>query len=242
MPKYFFAEGERKGGRVVLGGETAHHLLHVIRLAPGGKVVLCDGGGTDFSARLVSAQKGAAEFEIFAERSCATEPRMRIHLYAALLKGERMDWLVQKCVELGVAEITPVATRHTIVRIKDKAPSARIRKIAAAAASQSGRGVIPPVHGAVNFADALSAAVATGAPMVAAHEVERELCIRDVPLSGAENLSLWIGPEGGFSEDEAAALRGGGAHVVTLGARVLRAETAAVAAIAQILGIFEGGA
>jgi 16S rRNA (uracil1498-N3)-methyltransferase len=229
MPKHFFAPADKNGDTIRISGDAAHHLIHVLRLRIGDSTTLCDGANTDYSARLLSHTRNDATFAIESAHACTTEPRIKIHLFAALLKGERMAWLVQKCVELGVTEITPTITAHTIAREKS---AARLAKIAEAAASQSMRGIIPPLHPPLCLHEA-TATLRPGSTTLVAHEKENTRTIAHIPP--ATEANIFIGPEGGFTTAEVDSLRSIGAHSISLGATILRAETAAITATAQIL-------
>jgi len=219
--------------------ETSYHLLHVLRMKPGTQVVLSDGLGTDYLAELCAN----TAFAIKSTSPCLTEPVTHITLYQALLKGDKMDLVIQKCVELGVFEIRPVQTERSVSRIKGKDSDAakkttRYQKISESAAGQSNRGRIPVIHPPVNF-DAAVKSQMSGLTLLA-YEREQSLTLKSALTDNPpSHINIWIGPEGGFSDDEASALLGAGAIPVTLGRRILRAETAAISAVAQIICLCE---
>ena len=248
MPKFFFSPNDVKDGFIHISGETAHHLLHVLRVKLGGEVLLCDGLGLDYYAELVESSSktkhSVAVFKIKSTSPCDTEPITRITLFQSLPKGDKMDLIIQKCVELGVHEIQPVLTERSVARISsNEKKTARFQKISESAAEQSKRGIIPIIHPPCGFSAAIEAATESPATLVLlAYEQEHERSLKSVLLNNPtpqKNISLWIGPEGGFTDNEVSALCNAGAITITLGRRVLRTETAAIATIAQIICLCE---
>ncbi|MCL1788501.1 MAG: 16S rRNA (uracil(1498)-N(3))-methyltransferase [Defluviitaleaceae bacterium] len=240
MAKYFFAKTQRSGSTVTLDGETAHHLLHVLRMTPGESLTLCDGAKTDCAALITEAypKKPQVVCEITSSSPALTEPKTKITLYQGLPKGDKLEWIIQKCVELGVHRIVPVATSRSVARIKNDAKKAlRHQRIAQSAAEQSMRGIIPKVSEAMTFDGALAQMDASACTLVP-YEGEQTTTLK-AALPQAQNINLWIGPEGGFSQEEIQALTEAGAVAVTLGPRILRTETAAIAAVAQTLCLTE---
>ena len=260
------------GDVVTLRGETAHHLLHVLRLKPGAEVTLCDGARMDYTAILrestgrklrpvggnlqpTDSRNFECAFEIIASTPCATEPPMPITVYQAHPKGDKIESIIQKSVELGAAKIIPLYTAHTLAKnIEKKQP--RYQKIAHAAAAQCNRGILPEVTMPVRFENAVGtkpsqhlwiAALSpseTGAEslptlvgLVRSLYAASQSCLNHPALPAS--LSIWIGPEGGFSRGEVDSLLSVGAHAVSLGPRVLRTETAAPALLAQISLLWE---
>lgn len=250
MPKFFFSPNDANDGFVHISGEAAHHLLHVLRIKPDDEVTLCDGLETDYHAEFIEssskAKQAVAVFRIKSTSPCDTEPLTRVTLFQSLPKGDKMDLIIQKCVELGVYEIRPVLTERSVARIntKDAAKkTARFQKIAESAAGQSNRGIIPIIHPPRDFSAVIEDIKANPAALtLLAYEQEYERSLKSVLLNHIapqKNISLWIGPEGGFTGNEVAALCDTGAIHITLGRRVLRAETAAIAAISQIICLCE---
>jgi len=241
MGKIFFRPPERCGDTVHLTGNPAHHLLHVLRMRTGQELTLCDGQGTDFSARLetITAKPSTATFTLLSQYPSGTEPTIPITLYQGLPKGDKMDWIIEKCIEAGVNKIVPVCTARTVVKIKDTAKKAeRYARISESAASQSMRGIIPEIAPPKSFADAV--AEAATAPCLVAYENERTRLIKSTISSLPPGpISLWVGPEGGFEESEIGALEEKGAIPISLGPRILRTETAGLVALAQILCLWE---
>lgn len=240
MHRFFVYAASRSGNHVALPGDLAHQIARVLRLRASEEIVLIPADAADaveWRVRLVSVEARAVRGVIVAERPALPEPTCAMTLCPALLKGERFDWLVQKATELGVAAIQPVITARTIRKIgaDDARARERWRRIATEAAEQSGRGRVPEMREPVPLG-ALASVVS--APLVFAHEtaVARMLAASLSAASG--RVAVAIGPEGGFGDTEVARLAAEmGAIPVSLGPRVLRAETAGIAAVTLVMAI-----
>jgi 16S rRNA (uracil1498-N3)-methyltransferase len=238
MHRFFVTADSRTANDVTLTGGIAHQIAHVLRLRPQEEIVLIPTDGQDaveWRVRLDTVEARFVSGTVVAERAGLPEPRCAMTLCAAVLKGERFDWLVQKATELGVAAIQPVVTAQTIRRVgpEDTKALERWRRIATEAAEQSGRCRVPTIGVPVSLGDIASIAPA---PLLVAHEAIRtETLIRAVPPN-ARALSVIIGPEGGLSEGEVEHLmERNSAIAVSLGPRILRAETAAITAVTLAL-------
>ena len=188
--------------------------------------------------------KAGLVFEITSSAPCGTEPSANICLYQALPKGDKLELIIQKCVELGVSKIIPIMTERCVTRLSKSDISkkaTRYQRIAESAAGQSMRGKIPEVSPACLFVEALSSAKHPLA--LVAHEQERTTSLKSALVQWShtpvKNISIWIGPEGGFTSGEISTLGEAGAVAVSLGPRVLRTETAAISAVAQIICLCE---
>lgn len=209
-----------------------HYIRNVLRLQPGANVELFDGAGHRYVARIASLDP--ARVEVVEELDEEAESPCRVTLYQALAKGDHFDLVVEKCTELGVAAVVPLETARTVVRIspaKRESKRERWQRIAEGAARQCGRSVVPAVEAAQSFSDALRHPT---------HEVEVVLHPHGefVPLTAAvsedaADVGIWIGPEGGFTDAEVAALLKR-ATAVSVGPRILRTETAAIVATALV--------
>jgi 16S rRNA (uracil1498-N3)-methyltransferase len=223
------------GAAATLPDAAAGHLLRVLRLGVGDACVLFNGDGCDHDARIVSAGKRDATVEIVATRAIGNESPLRIGLLQALARGEKMDWIVQKATELGVAGIAPVLSERGEVKLDGERADKRVahwRSVAISACEQSGRARIPDI----DAPEPLSRALAQLSP-----ESHRLVLDPDAGASaasldlGAEStVVIAIGPEGGWSPGDLALLRGAGFTGLRLGPRVLRTETAGLAAIAAL--------
>jgi 16S rRNA (uracil1498-N3)-methyltransferase len=213
---------------VTLTADEARHLREVLRLKPGDEVWVFDGEGKEFRARVAQARREFAELDVDQEIEPARpESPLQITLAVALLKGEKFDLVVQKTTELGVSRIVPLITRYADIKLRDESDAtkrvARWQRIALEAAKQSGRAVVPEVSLPV----ALPAVLTPGCLFFSERQ-GGEL----KPM--ANPMTAIIGSEGGWSDEELDQARAAGAQIVTLGGRILRAETAAITAAALL--------
>jgi 16S rRNA (uracil1498-N3)-methyltransferase len=222
--------------RVTLEGSAANHIRRVLRLAPGDALTMFDGRGGEYDARVEGMRKDAVLIAVGLHHPVERESPLAIALAQGVSRGERMDLVVQKATELGVRRILPVLTERTVVRLGTEQADSRLRHwraIAVGACEQCGRNSVPKIAPPLALADFLRSAGAD----------ERQdarivlspaggLQIRD--LDGARSLLLLIGPEGGLSESEQRAAADAGFRALSLGPRVLRTETAAIAALAAL--------
>ena len=223
MAKYFFEPSKSP----ILTGDTAHHLANVLRMKVGDSLILCDGNSTDYNAIIEYIKKNEIGFKILNSSPSLTEPEAFITLYQGIPKSDKLDLIVQKCVELGVSRIVPVETGRSVSKISGSKKIERLQKIALSAAEQSMRGIVPEVCEAVTFKNATKTANA-----IVAYENETSAMLKQVLPQAT--IDIWIGPEGGFTQDEITTLRNYGGKTVSLGPRILRTETAAIAALAGI--------
>jgi len=236
----FFINSENISDNIVtLTGDNAAHGL-VLRLRVGEEIVACYGDEClDYFCRVVSVSKNEIRAEILRREYNFANPAISITLYQALPKGDKMSEIVEKCVEIGVSMVVPMVTARCVARPTDRENSKRARwqKIAESAAAQSGRGAIPNVSGVLPFADALTQAKMHDTA-VACLETEDKLGLKGFLSSLPQpvgSIGVFVGPEGGFTDEEAAMLKEHGIATVTLGRRILRTETAGAVAVANIL-------
>lgn len=233
MRRRAFKADDLSSERVTLRGDEAHHALHVLRLSVGDEITLFDGRGLRATARITNVTGESLVAEVLHR---AAEKSNRVIIIAtAIPKGERADWLVEKCAELGVSELIPLLCERGQVS-PGAGKLARWRRKADEAAKQSGQSRSMSIREPMPLLAALEACAggglawygAPGATRTLAH-VMGEMVARDAASSSA---SIWIGPEGGFSPSEVALLERSGAQGVSLGGTILRVETAAIAAAA----------
>jgi len=236
--RFFVPATSRTEQTVTLSGDSAHQIARVLRLRANEEIVLIPtdaANAVEWRVRLVTVEARAVSGVVVAERPGLPEPPCAVTLCSALLKGERFDWLVQKATELGVAAIQPVVTARTIRKIgpDDKHAHERWQRIATEAAEQSGRSRVPAICGPVPL-DALAHAIAV--PLFVAHETVAARTLTNAIPAACDRIAVAIGPEGGLTDDEVARLVADtGAVPVSLGPRVLRAETAAVTAVTLVM-------
>ncbi|HKM18049.1 MAG: 16S rRNA (uracil(1498)-N(3))-methyltransferase [Firmicutes bacterium] len=245
MVKVFVPSGQVSQGKVTVTGGDAHHLRSVLRKKPGDQVligVIGGAGSRAYEGVIVAVDSSKVICELLSPVKVQTEPQLKACLCQAVAKGGKMDLVIQKSVELGVTEIVPFFSQYTVVRLdgeKSRQRQERWQKIAEAAAKQCRRDTIPQVHLPVSF-DQLAAALA--------HRDEDHLLL--MPYEQEQNrglahiqghlpkqprqVSIVIGPEGGFCPEEVERIKTINGEIITLGPRILRTETAAVAVLALV--------
>jgi 16S rRNA (uracil1498-N3)-methyltransferase len=225
-----FHKGELSVGLTVLLDQNAsHHLLQVLRKKAGERFILFNGNGGEFDAVLISANKKTACVEIGTWHDRKTESALSIHLGQAMSRGERMDYAIQKSVELGVTEITPLFSEFCQVQLSENRIDKRVahwQAIAVSAAEQSGRCAVPIVHPPVSFETWIQQS----------HDTKFICCPRQkkgehMPIDATQTIAITIGAEGGFSNKEINAALESNFMPLSLGPRVLRTETATVVAL-----------
>ena len=236
MPRFFMAGTNIFGGTAIIRGRDAEH-IRVLRLRPGEDVVICDGEGTDYKCRLVRSEKDEAEAEVLEVVRCPAEPSVKVSVLCGLPKGDKTDYIIQKCVEAGAYEILFFDSSRCIA--KPDAPEKKLerwQRIAEEAAKQSGRGIIPQVGWAGDFAGALDAAIKKDLPLFMYETGEREALneVLDANRS-VSSVAIVTGPEGGFAEFEAKLAKIVGLHLCSMGERILRCETAPVVALTAVM-------
>lgn len=226
------------GTEVILTGPLAHQIRHVLRLAPGDEIMLLDGSGDELSARILSISKDIVKAEIVERRPCPCEPRVKLTLAICLPKSDKLDQVIQSCTELGVSRFLIALSERSVPKIDESRLAARLerwRRIAKEAAEQCGRGKAPEVNGLSRFTD-LPEMIPDYDLALVAWEEESGVSLRDAVSGGTPaSVLLVIGPEGGLTSKEVSLLTSSGARAVSLGERLLRVETAAIAACAVLM-------
>ena len=236
MPRFHCPLPLASGQRLALPAGPARH-VQVLRLQPGDALTLFNGEGGEFEARVTRMGRSEVEVELGAHQALEREAARAVHLLCGITANERMDWLVEKATELGAASLTPLLAERSVLKLKgERADKKRVhwQGVAVAAAEQCGRNRVPPVHEALALADWL----AQSRPQATGLRCLLSLADGARPLAqvatGTEPLWLLSGPEGGLSPAEEAQALAAGFVPVTLGPRVLRAETAPLAALAAL--------
>ena len=232
MPRFFVAGTNILGGMAYMSGRDAEH-VHVLRMRPGEDMILCDGQGTDYKCRLVKADKEQVEAEVIEVVRCPAEPSVKVTVLCGLPKGDKTDYIIQKCVEAGAHEIMFFNSNRCVAtagKIENKLE--RWQRIAEEAAKQSGRGIIPQVSWLGELAEAFDVAVKKDLALFMYETGEREALdkvLRD--NAGIATAAIITGPEGGFAPFEAELAKIVGLHICSMGERILRCETAPVVAL-----------
>lgn len=241
MPRFFIDKKDVNSDTIVLTGGNAAHIAQVLRLGVNDKIVLCDGEKNDYYCKIKRILKQKAQYEVEAEieerKENPAEPGVKITLFQGLPKADKMELIIQKSVELGVFEIVPVVTERTIVKWDKKNDIKRFRfqKVAEAAAKQSDRGIVPEIGDLVSLEEGILRAKSLDKSVVA-YENEKVFTLKAfLNEFNGTSLGIFIGPEGGFSDDEIIKLRNAGIPSVTLGNRILKTETAGMVTLAIAL-------
>lgn len=221
---------------VVFNPTQAHQIRDVLRLRAGQAVVVLDNAGAEYSVVLTDCTRERVRGEIAERRPAAGEPAAQIVLYQALLKADKMEWVLQKGTEVGISAFVPVKTARAVADAVSKQKHLRWMQIVTEAAEQAGRGKIPPLGALQSFDRAVADALKRGGAMFVLWENENALDLRQALAdTDAGTVHLFVGPEGGLTEQEIGMAQKAGGHSITLGPRILRAETAGLVAAGAIL-------
>lgn len=264
MSRYFIADLPENAGPVVITGDDVNHIKNVMRSKPGDLVTLCNSKGLDFIARIERIDKSEVLTTVVEVLPSIPEPPLRVVLYQGIPKGDKMDLIIQKAVELGVSKIVPVITRRSVVKfgsVKDaENKRERWQKIALEAAKQCQRGMVPVIDVPQPFNKAVEASKLSVLRLIP-YENEKETSIRSVlegfslkmaspdlsdiqssdssytPFQGLSQpvVSFYIGPEGGFDKEEVDLAVDDGIQSISLGKRILRTETAGMVVLSILM-------
>ena len=237
MPKFFTKSDYIYDKELKIVGEDVSHISKVLRMSAGDNIIVCDGEGNDYDAVITLISKTEVVAEITGKYVCDAEPCVNVTLYQALPKQGKMEYIIQKNTELGVNKIVPVYTKRCVVKPSDK--TERWSKVAESAAKQCGRGIIPQVMPVITFEEAIKQMQEYDLALMP-YECEEDNGLKKVLQSSTyKNISVFIGPEGGFDLKEVETAINAGLKTVTLGKRILRTETAASAVLPIIM--YENG-
>lgn len=234
MPRFFTNEIDENN--ITLTGSDAVHVGRSLRMKPGEPLTVCC-GGIDYNCEISEITSDTVYLSLKEKVVCAAEPNIEVTLFQAVPKMDKLEYIIQKCVELGVSRIVPMLTRRCVSRPDERdfaKKLARLNKIAAEAAKQSGRGIIPQVTPIVSYKNALEMMKELD-QNVLLYEEEGGVSFGEVDLTGAKTVGLVIGSEGGFDREEAEACTAVGAAQVWLGKRILRCETAPITALSILM-------
>ena len=235
MPRFFTQDITETGGCIT--GEDAKHIAKVLRMKVGDELTVCDTKGRDYDCTIEEIGAGEVRLKVLSVAPSQSEPDVRVHLYQAMPKADKMETIIQKAVELGAASITPVMTRRCVSRPDAKSMDkklVRYNRIALEAAKQCGRGRIPQVEPMLHFSQAVERMKCE--PLAILFYENADQPLHQALRSGVGGrISLMVGSEGGFEPSEAGFAVENGLMALSLGSRILRCETAPVAALAAIL-------
>ena len=240
MPRFFVNQNQIEEEYVTIYGEDAHHISRSLRMAVGEHIIVSDSEKYEYDCVLELFADGYVKAKIVNRFISESELPIKIHLFQAIPKGDKLDFIIQKSVECGVYEITPFESEYCVVKVKrdaEERKTERRNKIALEAAKQCGRGVLPAVEPTVSFERMLEMVKDADLPLFCYEgddtlPIGRVLSHASVPAGG--EIALVVGSEGGFSLGEAQRARALGCHMIGLGPRILRTETAPLFALACI--------
>ena len=233
-----FVEGPlAPGQRLALPDDAAAHLVRVLRLQPGDECVLFNGDGHDYAARITAANKRGVDAEVLSARAVDNESPLRVTLLQGIARGEKMDWILQKATELGIAAVVPVHSERSEVKLEGERAGKRVahwRSVLVSACEQCGRARVPALAGPKPLREAM-ADLAEVPRYLLDPEAGQAIAKLSAPADGCV---LAVGPEGGWSPRDREVLRAAGFTGLRLGPRILRTETAGIAAIAALQAMF----
>ena len=243
MTRVFVEAPVAVGKRLVVEGSAANHIMRVLRLRSGEALTVFDGSGGEFGARIEEFRRDSVVVAVDDHRLLERESPLRLTLAQGISRGERMDWVIQKATELGTSRIVPLFTKRSMVRLDEKQADRKLqhwRAVAIAACEQCGRNRIPELAAPVDFFDVLPAEAsgATRLLLSPTGDLRIEDLGQDVRQGASKGITVLIGPEGGLEDVEQEAALAAGFKAVRLGPRVLRTETAAIAALTIIQRYF----
>ncbi len=246
MQTFFVTPSQVEERKIYIEGSDVNHMKNVLRMQAGERLMVSDGNNRRYLCEVAGYEDGLrAEVAIIEEQPADTELPSRIYLFQGLPKQEKMELIVQKCVELGVFEVIPVITRRCVVKLdekKAKKKTERWQQIAESAAKQAGRGIIPRVSEPMTFKEALKKAGELDVVLIpyelAEGMSETKKIIEDI--KPGQSIGIFIGPEGGFEKEEAELSLKAGAKEITLGRRILRTETAGLTIVSALMFHLEG--
>ena len=241
MYQFFVDSSQINGNEIVILGSDVNHIKNVLRMKVGEEVAVSNGvDGKEYRCEIASLQEDMVRLTLRFVKEDGLELPSKVYLFQGLPKGDKMELIIQKMVELGVYEIIPVATKRCVVKLDDKKASSKIARwqgIAEAAAKQSKRRIVPGVHGVLTFGEALQYAKAMDIKLIP-YELAEGMAETKKLIEGVQpgqSVAVFIGPEGGFEESEVDKAKEQGVLPITLGKRILRTETAGLTVMAWLM-------
>ena len=233
MPRFF---KEYFKDAPFIDGDDARHIIRSLRMRIGETLTVCDTMGTDYLCEIAETEENLVRLNVLEEIENRTEPTVKVTLFQCNPKGDKLDMVVQKAVELGISEIVPVLSEHCVSRPDGKSAGKkreRMQKIADEAAKQSGRGKLPTIGEFISFKECCKR-LDDFDKSILFYELGGKP-IAEIVNEDIKSIAIVIGPEGGFSKAEVESAKENGAEIATLGPRILRTETAPLAAITAIM-------
>ena len=245
MQHFFVSPEQVKEGKIYVEGGDVNHMKNVLRMKTGEELTVNDGEGSQYLCAVESYEADMAVLKILGKKQDESELASKIYLFQGLPKQDKMELIVQKSVELGAYQVIPVATKRAVVKLdakKAKKKVERWQQIAVSAAKQAGRGIIPAVGEVCTYAQALKYAEKLDVALIPYELAEGMEETKQIiaEIRPGQSVGIFIGPEGGFEEEEVALAMKTGANPVTLGKRILRTETAGLTMLSVLMFHLEG--
>ncbi len=241
MYQFFVEPSQIQGKQIRITGKDVNHIRNVLRMQPGEEISVSNGeDGKEYRCGIERLEEDEIICSLRFIKEEGVELPSRVYLFQGLPKGDKMEWIIQKAVELGVYEIIPVAAKRSVVRLEGKKAfqkTARWQGISEAAAKQSKRAVIPKVQQPIAFKEAIACCRNMEIKLIPYELAEGMNATREIfsSLKAGQDIALFIGPEGGFEEQEISLAKEAGVIPITLGKRILRTETAGLTVLAWIM-------
>ncbi len=238
MPRFFTQDITEAGGCIT--GEDAKHIAKVLRMKVGDELTVCDTKGRDYDCMIEEIGAGEVRLKVLSVAPSQSEPDVRVHLYQAMPKADKMETIIQKAVELGVYRVIPVSMKRSVVKLDAKKADAKGKRwnaVSESAAKQSKRSLIPEVAPLMTYKEAVKEAAGYDMVLLPYESADgirktRELLASVKP---GTDIAVFIGPEGGFEDEEVELARENRAEIVTLGKRILRTETAGLCMLSALM-------
>lgn len=244
MYRFFVEQSQIGEETITITGEDVNHIKNVLRMKVGETILVSDGEDREYICKISDFSNDEVQAKIQDINGETRELPTEVTLFQTLPKGDKMETIIQKMVELGACEIAPVSTKRCIVKLDAKKAESKVRRwnaIAESAAKQSKRGIIPKVLMPVSFAQALDRAKDMDMVLIPYEEAENMSVTREVfsEIKPGMQIGIFIGPEGGFAKSEVEEAKKIGARAITLGRRILRTETAGMATMSVLMYLME---
>lgn len=240
MYHFFVTPEQIEDGYALITGQDVNHIRNVLRMKPGEQVGIRDGISRNYICELETMEAEWIRARILSEEADSSELPARLYLFQGLPKGDKMELIIQKAVELGVYRIIPVATRRAVVKLDGRKEEAKVKRwnaIAESAAKQSGRMVIPEVTGVMHFSKACACAAGFDRNLIPYELAEGMAQTKEIisRIQPGMQVGIFIGPEGGFDTEEVEEAMAAGIEPITLGRRILRTETAGLTTLSILM-------
>lgn len=241
MNRFYVENNQIKDERIYITGPDVNHIRNVLRMKVGEKIIISNGQGNDFYCIIESECNDEVVAFIKESKETDTELKGKLYLFQGIPKKDKMELIIQKAVELGVYEIIPVMTKRTVVKLEDRKKELkkleRWQAIATSAAKQSGRGIIPVIKDTMSFKEAVLYSSNLNLNVIPYENAENMAKTKEIisAIEATNSIGVFIGPEGGFEEDEVNFASSNGITPITLGRRILRTETAGLAILSMMM-------